>query len=147
MLILVTIQFVFLLAACVLLLLEVRNGQIDELGGRHEAVRATIYLCASIAGATLLIAVGQGDWLFALALVPITFLSLLRFSMIARRWWRGWRLPFYTCALIAVGIVALLTMMPYPLNRTFVLEELHLIESTYGRPDSIDPEAMRPVRA
>lgn len=147
MLILISIQFAFLLAASILLLLEVRSGGMGEAEQRYLVPRAVIFLLASIGGATLLIAMADGEWLFAFALVPITFLSLLRFSMIARQWWEGWRLPVYTCALIAVGIVGMLPMMPYQLNRTFVLEELRLIESTYGRPDTIDPEAIRPVRA
>lgn len=146
MLILVAIQLAILLAASVLLSLEVRTGRMDAPPQKHSATRATVYLLAAIAGATLLIALADGEWLFALALVPITFLSLLRFSMIARQWWDGWRLPVFTCTLIAVGIVAMLSMTPYPLNRTFVLEELNLIESTLGRPDTIDPEAVRPVR-
>ena len=143
MLILVAIQLAILLAASVLLSLEVRTGRMDASPQKHSA---TVYLLAAIAGATLLIALADGEWLFALALVPITFLSLLRFSMIARQWWDGWRLPVFTCTLIAVGIVAMLSMTPYPLNRTFVLEELNLIDSTLGRPDTIDPEAVRPVR-
>jgi len=146
MLILIAIQFAFLLVASVLLLLEVRTGRMDAPSQKHSVARATVYLLAAIAGATLLIALADGEWLFALALVPITFLSLLRFSMIARQWWAGWRLPVYACTLIAVGIGAMLPMMPYPLNRTFVLEELNLIDSELGRPDTIDPEAVRPVR-
>lgn len=146
MLILVAIQFAFLLAAGVLLLLEVRIGRMEAPLQKHSAIRATVYLLAAIAGATLLIALADGEWLFALALVPITFLSLLRFSMVARQWWEGWRLPVYTCTLIAAGIVAMLPMMPYPLNRTYVLEELNLIDTHLGRPDTIDPEAVRLVR-
>lgn len=146
MLFLVAIQFVLLLAASALLLQEVRTGSMDGAPQKHAATRATIYLLAVIAGAALLIALADGEWILALALVPITFLSLLRFSMIARQWWEGWRLPVYTCTVIAVGIVATLPMMPYPLNRTFVLEELNLINTTVGRPDTIDPEAVRRVR-
>lgn len=146
MLILIAIQFAFLLAASVLLLLEVRTGHMDAPSQKRSATRATVYLLAAIAGATLLIALADGEWLLALALVPITFLSLLRFSMVARQWWTGWRLPVYTCTLIALGIVLMLPLMPYPLNRTFVLEELNLIDRTLGRPDTIDPEAVRPVR-
>jgi len=146
MLILVAIQFAFLLAAGVLLLLEVRTGRMEASFQKHSAIRATVYLLAAIAGATLLIALADGEWLFALALVPITFLSLLRFSMVARQWWEGWRLPVYTSTLIAAGIVAMLPMMPYPLNRTYVLEELNLIDTHLGRPDTIDPEAVRLVR-
>ncbi len=146
MLILVAIQFAFLLAAGVLLLLEVRTGRMEAPLKKHSVIRATVYLLAAIAGATLLIALADGEWLFALALVPITFLSLLRFSMVARQWWEGWRLPVYTCTLIAAGIVTMLPMMPYPLNRTYVFEELNLIDTHLGRPDTIDPEAVRLVR-
>ena len=146
MLFLVTIQIAFLMAASVLLMMEVRVGSIDASSQKHSLYRATVYLLATIGGATLLITLADGERLFALALVPITFLSLLRFSMLARKWWEGWRLPVYTCALIALGIVLMLPMMPYPLNRTYVLEQLNLIDSELGRPDTIDPEAVRPVR-
>ena len=146
MLILVTIQFAFLLVAGVLLISDLRAGRMDASPQRRPVARAAMYLLAAIAGATLLIALADGEWPFALALAPITFLSLLRFSMIARQWWEGWRLPVFTCTLIAVGIAAMLPMMPYPLNRTFVLEELNLIDTQLGRPDTIDPEAVRLVR-
>ncbi len=147
MLVLISIQFMILLAASALLLLEVRAGNFAGLTERRSVLSASTYMLAAIMGATLLITLADGEWLFALALVPITFLSLLRFSMIVRQWWTGWKLPVYTCAFIAVGIMATLPMMPSPLNRTFVLEELNLIDTSLERPDSINPEAVRTVRA
>ncbi len=147
MLILIAFQFATLLVASLLLLIEVRAGHVSEPPQKFSLARAAVYLLAAVAGATLLVSMDDGEWLFALALVPITFLSLLRFGMVARFWWSGWRLPVYTCALLAIGMVSMLPMMPFPLNRTFVLDELHLIDTSVGRPDTINPEAVRTVRA
>ena len=142
----VVLQFVLLIGASLMLLLEARKGDLERSDDSVPRVRATVYLLATIAGATMLIAIADGEWLFAIALIPITFLSLLRFSMLARRWWEGWRLPLFTCALIGLGIAGSLPLMPYPLDRAYILQKLHLVDEEVSPPDTIDPEAIAPVR-
>src|SRR5690606_3340785 len=101
----------------------------------------------TISGASLLIALGDGEWLSALALAPVTLLSLFRFAMLARRWWPGWRLPVFTCLLIGLGLGLSVPWMPYPLDRGALIEPLRVLDDAATPPDTIDPEALRPVRA
>lgn len=147
MFVLVLIQFCILLTACVVLLLEARTGDLEAASEKRPGYRAVLYILATVSGATMLIAVADGEWLFALALIPITFLSLLRFSMIAKRWLEGWKLPVITCFLVGIGIIGSLPLMPYPLDRSYILYELRLVDDQVRPPDTIDPEAIDPVRA
>ena len=142
----VVLQLVFLLVAAGLMGFEARTGRMEARAEVANVLRALVFLLATISGATLLIALADGEWLFALTLAPITLLSLLRFTMLARRWWAGWRLPVLTSLLIGFGVLLSVPWMPYPLDRAFVIREIHGIETT-PVPDSIDPEALRPVRA
>jgi hypothetical protein len=142
----VALQLAVLLAAAGLFAVEARTGRME---GRSEAAtvaRALVFLLAGIAGTTLFLALARAEWLFALTLAPITLLSLLRFSMLARRWWPGPWLPVLTSLLLAFGVLLSVPWMPRPLDRTFLIREIHGIE-TVPTPDTIDPEALRPVRA
>ncbi|MDX1420015.1 MAG: hypothetical protein R3181_08620 [Rubricoccaceae bacterium] len=142
----VVLQVVLLFAAAGLLAVEARAGRLDGSEAGGGVVRALVYLLAAIAGGTLLITLADSEWLFALGLVPVTMLALVRFTMMARRWWVGWQLPVYTGVLLAFGVLLSVPWMPTPLDRTTVLREIHGIEAIQG-PDTIDPEAHRPVRA
>lgn len=142
----VVLQLLVLFAAAVLLAVEARTGRMEAATERGALARALVFLLAAIAGATLLIALADAEWLFALALAPITMLSLLRFTMLARRWWTGWRLPVLTGALLGLGVIASVPWEPYPLDRAYVIREIHGVEALPA-PDTIDPEALRPVRA
>ena len=147
MLLLVAVQFLTLVVAAVLLAYEARTGRLEGTTEREVRWRAAIFLVATVAGAALLIALADSEWLFALALVPITILCLLRFAMLARRWWTGWRLTAVTCVLVGVGIGLSVPFMPFPLDRTVIVRELQGIDGVSAPPDTIDPEALRPVRA
>lgn len=146
MLVLIIIQFLILVTASVVLLLEARTGDLEHVSDSRPVFRAALFMLATIAGATMLISIADGEWLFVLALIPVTFLSLLRFAMIAKRWWTGWKLPVITCTIVGIGIVASLPLMPYPLNRDYLLNKLNLIDEAVSPPDTIDPEAIEPVR-
>lgn len=110
-------------------------------------MRSLLFLFGTISGASLLIALADGEWLFALALAPVTLLSLFRFAMLAREWWGGWRLPIYTSLLVGFGLLLSVPLIPYPLDRGVLIEHLHVLDDASTVPDTIDPEAMRPVRA
>jgi hypothetical protein len=142
----VALQLALILLAAAALAEEARTGRMEGRTEGATLARALVFLLAAIAGATLLISVAGAEWLFALALAPLTLLCLLRFTMLARRWWAGWRLPMCTGALVGLGVLASLPWMPYPLDRTFFIEEVHGVDVTPA-PDTIDPEALRPVRA
>jgi hypothetical protein len=142
----VALQLLVVLAAAVVLAEEARTGRMEGRTERATLARALVFLLAAIAGATLLIAVADAEWLFALALAPITLLSLARFAMLARRWWRGWQLPVLTGALVGLGVLVSLPWVPYPLDRASVIQKIHGVEMVPA-PDTIDPEALRPVRA
>lgn len=142
----VVLQLVVLLAASALLALEAWTGRIEGVSERTTLARALVFLLAAIAGATLLIAVANAEWLFALTLLPITLLCLLRFTMLARRWWPGWRRPVLTGVLLGLGVLVSVPWVPRPLDRSFVIREIHGVEAAPG-PDTIDPAALRPVRA
>ncbi|HLT47797.1 MAG TPA: hypothetical protein VK002_11260 [Rubricoccaceae bacterium] len=142
----VVLQLLVLLVAAAVLAVEARTGRMEGATEGATLARALVFLLAAVAGATLLIALADSEWLFALALAPITMLSLLRFTMLARRWWAGWRLPVLTGALLGLGVLISVPWMPYPLDRAFVIREIHGVEAVPA-PDTIDPEALRPVRA
>jgi hypothetical protein len=142
----VALQVLVLLTAAVLLAVEARTGRMEGATEGATLARALVFLLAAIAGGTLLIALADSEWLFALGLVPITMLTLLRFTMLARRWWAGWRLPVLTGALLGLGVLVSMPWVPYPLDRSAVVREIHGVEAL-PTPDTIDPEALRPVRA
>ena len=93
----------------------------------------------------LLVAVSSREWMLMLALAPITVLSILRFAMLANGWWAGWRLSVYTAVVLAIGITACLPWMPRPLDRAALLETIRGGAPTFA-PDTISPDALRPVR-
>lgn len=142
----VVLQVLILFSAAVLLAVEARTGRLGDASESGVLARALLYLLAAIAGGTMLITLADSEWLFALGLVPITMLTLIRFTMMARRWWVGWQLPVLTGALLALGVIVSVPWMPYPLDRTTVIREIHGVEALPG-PDTIDPEASQPVRA
>ena len=142
----VALLFATLGVAALLLALEAITGR---LVGRTEAstrLRAAIFFAATVAGGTLLVAVSSREWMLLAALAPITILSLLRFTMLANGWWSGWRLSIYTAALLLAFIALCMPMMPRPLDRSALLESLRIGRGG-SAPDSISPDALRPVRA
>jgi len=142
----IVLQACVLLLAVALLIYEAWTGRMGEASEGAALARALVFLPAAVAGGTLLIALADSEWLFALGLVPITALALVRFTMLARRWWTGWQLPVLTGALLALGVLLSTPWVPQPLDRTTVIREIHGAEALPA-PDTIDPEAQRAVRA
>lgn len=137
--------FLTLVAAAVVLADEARTGRLAGPTPRRTQARALIFLAAAIAGGAFLLVLPASEWVFALALLPITALSLLRFAMLARGWCGGWRLMVFTMALVALGVAACLPFLPAPLNRRVLLEQMAPGRPS-GIPDTIAPEAAFPVR-
>ena len=140
----VFLQLTVLLMAVVALGVEAHLGTVGARSGRIDRARGALFLLAAVAGFTLVFALADREWPVVLALVPLTFVCLLRFALLARTWWTGWRLPVYTAVMLGFGIGASLPLTPSPLGRTSVLAHIKGDAST---PDTIDPEARKAVRA
>ncbi len=138
--------FLPLVASAAVLADEARTGRLAGRTARATHVRALVFLGATVAGGSLLVALPTTEWVFALALLPITALSGLRFAMLARGWWSGWRLTVFTAVLVGLGIAACLPLLPVPLSRRALIERLAPGRPA-GMPDSIAPEPGFPVRA
>jgi hypothetical protein len=141
----VAVLFLALCAAAIVLAGEARTGRLVGRTPGGTRARAVVFLLGSVAGGTLLVALSQREWLFILALAPITALSLIRFGMLAHGWWRGWRLSVYTALLLLAGILACLPWLPRPLDRATLIESFRGGRPTHV-PDSISPDAGVPVR-
>ena len=138
--------FLVLCAAAAVLALEAQSGRlVGRTPGRTRA-RAFVFLGASVAGGALLASLAVSEWVLMLALLPITALSVVRFTMLARGWWGGWRLLVFTALALTAGILLCLPLLPRPLDRGALFEGLRGAEPTHA-PDSISPDAFTPVRA
>jgi hypothetical protein len=142
----VALLFAALALAAVLLAAEAITGRLVGRTDLSTRVRAGVFFAATVAGGALLVGVSSREWMLLAALAPITLLSLLRFTMLANGWWSGWRLSVYTAALLVAFIALCLPLMPSPLDRSALLESLR-IGGERSLPDTISPEALRPVRA
>jgi hypothetical protein len=131
--------------AALVLSVEAGTGRLVGRSVLTTRLRAGIFFAAGVAGGTLLVAVSPREWMLMLALAPITVLSILRFAMLANGWWAGWRLSVYTAVLLALGVTACLPWMPRPLDRAALLETIRGGRPTFA-PDTISPDALRPVR-
>jgi hypothetical protein len=134
-----------LCVAAFVLAVEAGTGRLVGRTVLTTRVRAAVFFAAGVAGGSLLVAVSPREWMLMLALAPITVLSILRFAMLANGWWAGWRLSVYTAVLLAIGITACLPWMPRPLDRAALLETIRGGRPTFA-PDTISPDALRPVR-
>jgi hypothetical protein len=134
-----------LCAAALVLAAEAGTGRLVGRSVVRTRIRAAIFFVAGVSGGALLVAISAREWMLMLALAPITVLSVLRFAMLANGWWAGWRLPVYTAVLLLVGIAACLPWMPRPLDRSALLESIRGGRPTFV-PDTISPDALRPVR-
>ncbi|HYE96103.1 MAG TPA: hypothetical protein VD962_07820 [Rubricoccaceae bacterium] len=138
-------MFLVLVAAGTLLLFDLRGEGLEATSG-WAVVQAVLYGMAAVTGSALLVALLRGEGAVVLALAPLTGLSFLRFSLLARRWWKGWRHVLFVTGVFALGLVLSLRWLPVPLNRTVLLEGVHR-EVVLPAPPSIDPSAERAVRA
>jgi hypothetical protein len=140
------VLFAALCLSALLLALEAGTGRLVGRSRAGTNARAAIFFAGAVAGSALLVTVSPREWMLLLALGPITLLSVLRFAMLANGWWTGWRLTVYTAALLLAAVALCMPWMPRPLDRGALLEGLRGGRPTFA-PDSISPDALRPVRA
>ena len=139
----VLLAFLALVAAAVLLAFEAASGQRTLRSAAGTVVRAGTFGLASVAGVTLLAALSGGEWGVALALVPLTALSILRLWALLCEWTTGPRATLLVLAVLAVGLGAGLRSIPVPLTRA------HLHGGSGAAPTapvSIRPDVGRTVR-
>lgn len=146
MLVFAAVLFLALCAAAVVLAMEAHSGRLVGRTPDRTRVRAYVFLAAAVAGGALLVTLAASEWLLMLALLPITALSVVRFTMLAQGWWRGWRLVVFTAVALVVGILACLPWLPRPLDRGAIIEGFRTVQPTHA-PDTISPDAFSPVRA
>lgn len=127
------------------LMWEARTGNFTAETPRREAWRAALFFLATIAGGALLIRSMGGTVLLALAFIPVTVLSLMRFVALARRRWGGTASTVAMAVALFLGLSLSLQVLPEPINEGFFLEQIFHLDSGTS-PQSIDPDARRSVR-
>lgn len=128
------------------LIWEARTGRFTSASRRHEGWRGLLFFLATVVGGALLIRAAGGSLLFAVAFVPVTVLSLMRFVTLARRRWVGAASALALALALVAGTAAGLTVLPEPIDQGVFLERIfHPERGTM--PESIDPAARRAVRA
>jgi D-alanyl-lipoteichoic acid acyltransferase DltB (MBOAT superfamily) len=136
---------VVLLLAGIVLMWEARTGRFTAQRLRWDLVRGALFFLATVVGGALLIRSMGGTVLLAMAFIPVTILSLMRFVALTRRRWAGMA-SFVTMAVVLfVGLQLSLLALPEPIDQVFFIEHVFQIggEST---PQSIDPDARRTIR-
>ena len=127
------------------LIWEARTGQFTSATPQRDAWRAVLFFLAAVVGGALLIRSAGGTILLALAFIPVTLLSLMRFVMLVRQRWVSGPSTI-ALALARLGGTAVgLSMLPEPIHQGVFLEQIFHLEGG-PLPDSIDPDAGRPVR-
>ena len=134
---------ILMLAGCVLIW-EARTGRFSSATRQRDTWRVVLFFLATAIGGALLIRSVGGTILLALAFLPVTLLSLMRFVALARqRWTSGLSSAVLALALL-VGMIAGLSVLPEPIRQGDLLEQIFHPERG-PMPDSIDPDAGRPV--
>jgi hypothetical protein len=136
---------VVLLLAGVVLMWEARTGRFTAETPSWDAGRGALFFLATVVGGALLVRSMVGTVLLALAFIPVTTLSLMRFVALTRQRWVGVA-SFVTMAVaLFVGLQLSLHALPEPIDQGFFVEHIFHLggEST---PESIDPDARRTIR-
>lgn len=136
--------FVLLLAGSVLLW-EARTGSLTPRTLRGAWGRMSLFFVAAVVGSALLLRIAPGSVLLAMALVPVTALSLFRVTSLARR---GRSRPAAVLGLalaLAIGLGASLHALPQTLDERVLFEQIFYPGGT-PQVGSIDPDARRVVR-
>ena len=143
----VSVLFLVVVLAAGVLGYEARTGAFEPAGLRAWTFRAATFFGAATAGSVLAIASVSGEWMFALALLPVTVLCVIRFGMLARARRAGLGHAVLAAAVFALAVSAGLRAVPYALDRTFIVEGLNAIELVRSAPKSIAPGSREAVRA
>ena len=134
-----------LLAAGSVLMWEARTGRFTAATPRREAWRGALFFLATVAGGALLVRSMGGTVLFALAFIPVTVLSLMRFVALVRRRWVGAVSAVAMAIALFVGLTLSLQALPEPISEGYFLEHIFQLDDGPSR-GSIDPDSRRSVR-
>ena len=136
----VAVSFGALALAAVLHTVEVVVGR-RQRAPAAEALLALVYGAASVAGAALLAALSGAEWVLALALVPLTALSVLRFWTLFAPSASARARTLAVGVVLVLGVLAALQVVPIPLTR------VHLSGADAAdAPPTVRPRAGRAVR-
>ncbi len=134
-----------LIVAGGVLMWEVRTGKFAGETSRLDAWRGALFFFATVAGGALLIRSMGGTVLLALAFIPVTVLSLMRFVALTRQRWAGATSAVVMAAALFLGLSLSLRVLPEPIDEGSFLE--HIFHTDGGASsESIDPDARRSVR-
>lgn len=134
-----------LLLAGIVLMWEARTGRFTAGRFHMDVVRGVLFFLATVIGGTLLIRSMGGTVLLALAFIPVTLLSLMRFVALTRQRWAGAASVVAMALALFGGITLSLRAVPEPIDEGFFLEHIFHVGGE-GGPDSIDPDARRSIR-
>lgn len=134
-----------LFLAGVVLMWEARTGRFTADRRWWDVGRSVLFFLATVAGGALLIRSMGGTVLLALAFIPVTLLSLMRFVALMRQRWAGVASVVAMAVALFGGITLSLRAMPEPIDEGYFLEHIFHVGGESG-PDSIDPDARRSVR-
>lgn len=124
---------------------EARTGRLEPRSALTRGARVGLFFAASTAGGGLLLRTLEASPLLALALLPVTALSLYRFVALVRVPRAGRLLPLALALALFAGLSASLHVLPKPLDQRTLFE--HILYPETGRaPVSIDPAARRSAR-
>lgn len=127
------------------LIWEARTGRFTAGSPQQDTWRSVLFFAATVVGGALLLRSSGGSVLLAFAFVPVTLLSFVRFVTLARQRWSGRWLSYALAAAIVVGIAVSLSALPGRIDQGSLYEQIFYPEGG-PVPDSIDPDASRPVR-
>lgn len=106
-----------------------------------------LYFASSAAGTALLVAATGHEWVLFLALAPLTVLSMARMTTLLLQGGAGPRTGVTVAMLLVLAIWGCLLATPQPLSRQSLMEQILYRGDAPAVPDSIDPDAFRPVQA
>ena len=141
----VILALLLLIVAGGVLIWEARTGSFSSGSGRRDVWRTALFFAAAVVGSALLIRSAGGTLLLLAAFVPVTLLSLLRFVALVRLRWAGAASSFVLALALVAGTVATLAVLPDGGRQGAFLEQI-LHPERAGVPESINPDARRPVR-
>ena len=135
------VAFALLLAAAVWLGAEVATGRTKPRTRFGAWAGAAVFACAASAGGTLLVALPWAEWVLIVALLPLTFICIVRFVVLLQSRVSGWRSAVLAGVVLAAGVIAGIQTVPIPLTRAEIQSALP------GAPaPSAHPNAGRLVR-
>jgi len=134
-----------LLTAGIVLMWEARTGYYASVQPNRDLGRTALFFLATVVGGALLVRSMGGTVLLALAFIPVTCLSLLRFVALVRTRWVGIA-SFVTMAVaLFVGLQLSLHALPGPIDQGYFVEHVFNMGGD-GTAESIDPDARRTIR-